>query len=197
VTVSALIKTFSTWPAAPVDIEEHVLPEFLKLGVKDEVYFWSDAKLDARIVRGGITHWEYPLSEQGPIVRVADITYSDKQPHEWQRLVCCKELLHLLDPENTRVAKDHDIEKLIEKIILPADLQDPFSDGIHALTDRVAITYAAAILFPLSARAKFIPRYNDGTLSLQTIAEALEIPVRHTALVLNDAWVTIHDMLVG
>jgi hypothetical protein len=39
-------------------------------------------------------------------------------------------------------ARPEDIDKLVEKIILPSDLQDPFNDGIHALTDRVAITYA-------------------------------------------------------
>jgi hypothetical protein len=196
VTVAALIKTFSTWEDYPIDVDKHVLPEFLKLGVKDDIWFWPDPKLNPSIMRGNIEYWECPLSVAGPVRYVADITYAAQLDHEWQRLVCCKELLHILDPASTRASKDGEIETLIEKIILPADLQDPFTDGIHAITDRVAITYAAAILFPLAQRELFLPAFNEGKISLPKIADLLEIPVRYAALVMNDVWPSIHGILV-
>ena len=196
VTVSALIKTFSAWDRIPVDVEEHVKPEFLKLGVKDEIYFWSDPKLNPAIIRGEIEYWDWPQPD-GKKVNVADITFAQQMDHEWRRLVCCKEMLHILDPVGIRVTSPEDIDKLVEKIILPSDLQDPFSDGIHALTDRVAITYAAAILFPLGARALLIKPYMDGKLPLVKVAEMAELPVRYAAVVLSEVWPEIHEMLVS
>jgi hypothetical protein len=193
VTVSALIRTFSMWERIPIDIEDHVKPEFLKLGVTDEIWFWADPKLNPGIVRGQIQHWDWPEtpSPNAKKVRVADITYAEQLPHEWQRLVCCKEMLHILDPMETRVTKPEDIESLIQKIILPADLQDPFSDGIHALTDRIAITYAAAVLFPLAARDLLV-----GKMPLPKIAELLEIPLRYAALIMSDGWPDVHKLLI-
>jgi hypothetical protein len=197
VSVAALIRACSVWDFVPVDVEKHVMPEFLKLGVKDQVYFWSDPKLNPAIMRGEIEHWEYPLRENDPKPqRVADITYASQMAEDWQRLVCCKELLHLLDPIETRVSKPEEIEKLVEKIILPSDLQDPFTDGIHAVTDRVAITYAAAVLFPLTARAILLPHIGK-KFSLPKIAEMAEIPTRYAYLVMSEMWPEIHAIMVS
>ena len=85
----------------------------------------------------------------------------------------------------TRVTKPEDIERLVEKIVLPSDLQDPFSDGIHALTDRVAITYAAAVLFPFGARQILMEPFTDNKLSLAKIADMAELPPRYAALVMS------------
>jgi hypothetical protein len=198
VSVAALIRTCAAWETLPVDVEDHVKPEFLKFGVKDQIWFFSDPKLNPSIIRGEIQHWEWwdwrPETEP---IRVADITYAAQMPHEWQRLVCCKEMLHILDPEGTRVTRPEDIDKLVEKIILPSDLQDPFNDGIHALTDRVAITYAAAILFPLGAREILIQPFLDGRLPLAKVAELAELPPRYAAVVMSESWPEIHEMLVA
>jgi hypothetical protein len=115
--------------------------------------------------------------------------------NEWQRLVCCKEMLHILDPVGT--CKPDDVEALVGKIILPADLQDPFTDGSHALADRVTITYATAILFPIAARQIFLPLYNDKKIDLVMIARAMEIPVRSAAIVMSDLWPEIHGLMTG
>lgn len=196
--VSSLITACSVWDWLPIDIENHVRPEFLKLGVKDQVYFWPDPKLNPEIMRGEIEHWEYDeWSMRTEPVRVADITYSQQMPHDWQRLVCCKELLHILDPVHTRVTKPEEIEKLVEKIVLPSDLQDVFNDGIHALTDRVAITYAAAVLFPLAARQILLDRYSEGKLKIAEIAKIAELPPRYAAVVMSELWPSIHAILVA
>jgi len=196
-TVSALIQTFAQWEKVPIDIEDHVKPEFLKLGVKDEVYFWSDPKLNPGIIRGVIEHWEYPVGPSGPTKYCADITYAEQLPHDWQRLVCCKELLHILDPVETRHTKPEDIHRLIEKIILPVDLRDPLNDGIHANTDRVADAYATAVLFPLRAREILWKPYNEKKLLIPKIANLTELPVRYVALVMNELWPEIHERLVA
>jgi hypothetical protein len=196
VTISALIKAASAWEFLPVDIEDHVKPELLNLGVVDEVWFWPDSKLNPSILRGSIEHYEVPFPDR-PNQRWADITYAQQQEPEWQRLVCGKEVIHLVDPEGTRVAKQEDVDRLIEKIILPPDLQDPFNDGVHASTDRAAVIYATAVLFPFAARKILLPTYAEGRLSIPQIAELAEIPTRYAAIVMSDFWPEIHKMLTG
>jgi hypothetical protein len=195
VTRSALIKTFSTWERGPIDVDRHVMPEFLKLGVKDKIWFWYDPKLDPGIVRGQIEHWEYISGDGEPIVRCVDITCASQMPNDWQRIVCCKEMLHILDPEESRVSNPDQVEALVEKIILPSDLQDPFTDGLHVLSDRVAVTYATAVLFPMAAREILMAPYSVKKLSLHEIAELMEVPLRSAALVMSDLWPEIHHIM--
>ena len=117
--------------------------------------------------------------------------------HEMERLVCCKELLHILDQNYMKVSTPSAVVDLIEKIILPPELVDPFADGIHTNSDRVAILHALAVLFPLSARAILLPPFKDGKLSAQKIAEIAELPVYYIQLVLNDGWLHIHKLLAS
>jgi hypothetical protein len=192
--VAKLIQKFSTREALPVPIDD-VIAEIVARGIKDEIYPFWDVNLDMTILRGYITHYEYPANANGQVRRVAQITYA-KMGHEWERLVCCKELLHVLDPERYRVSSAEAIIELVEKIALPADLVDSKTDGLPVLSDRVAMTEAAAVLFPLAAKNIIAPHYSDGTISLAEIADAAEIPVRYAALVMSDGWEKLHDLLV-
>lgn len=194
--IANLIKAFSVKALGPIDIWDHVKPEFEKLGVRDEIYFFADPKLDHTILRGKITSWSYPTGVAGRTNFVADITYADQQPNDWQRLVCCKEMMHIFDPIETRGGKAEDVDRLVDKIILPRELQDPFSDGLHALTDRVAVYYATAILFPLAARETLMQAYEAGNLSLEDIAELMEIPLKYAFMVMSEAWPEVHALMI-
>ncbi len=199
-----LIRRFSVEELLPVDIENHVIPAMRALGVQEKIFIYPDPKLNPNVLRGDIKHWDYPFpTEENPTdatpmitVRCADITYSTQEPPDWQRLICCKELLHVLDPAFSRVASRDQVERLIEKVILPPDLQDPFTDGIHAVSDRVAATYAAAVLFPMGARNILHPHVGK-RLKLEKVAEMAELPLRYVALVMSDFWPEIHECIVN
>jgi hypothetical protein len=187
-----LIRKFSGLDYLPVDIDT-VVAELRSLGVKDEIYYFWDQNLDHAVLRGYIKIDEYPQLNGHP-TKIAEISYA-KMGHEWERLVCCKELLHLLDPEDQRTWKPEDVNRLIEKIILPPDLVDPILDGVHALVDRVAIAYAVAMLFPLKAREIIMPAYQAKKFTLADIEEMAELPRRYVAMVMSDAWLEIHKLI--
>ena len=195
--VGEFVRKFSTVEMLPVDIDDHVEPAIRATGVKDEIYIFPDPKLNPGILRGEIKHWKFTHPDHSEDRRVADITYSEAQDHEWQRLVCCKELLHMLDPEDKRVANPDDIHRLVERIILPPDMQDPFVDGPKVVADRVAVIYAVAVLFPLACRTALLPDFTAGKRTLRQIADDTELPIRYVATVMSEIWPEIHQLLIS
>jgi hypothetical protein len=184
------LELFSQIETLPVDLDDHVLPELMKLGVTDEIYPFYDSKLPSGALSGLFVHENIPW-EGGTLKRMATIHYGPN-PEEMQRLVACKECLHLLDPENCRVNTPEDLKHLISKIVLPPELVDANGDGYNVFTDRMAILQAVAVLFPLAARDILLPAYKAGKIDLEAIAELAELPTPVVVLVMSDEWPKIY-----
>lgn len=189
---SALIKTFSIKTALPIDIEKDVIAELRKMGVTDEIYAFWDLKLDVGTLQGYCHREEIP--KDGSSYFMTTIGFA-KSGHEMERLVTCKELLHILDPKNCRVVSGDKVYGLMGKITLRADLIEPFSEKDDQ-SDRVAVLEALAILFPLAARDKLLPYYKSEELSLAEIAEYAELPPSYIKYALSDKWPEIHRILL-
>lgn len=79
--------------------------------------------------------------------RVARIFVSKHLSPEWRRLVICKELLHLLDNHLETAQTRSQVDDLIEKIVLPADIPD----GLATKSDRMGLLHAMMVMFPRDA----------------------------------------------
>jgi hypothetical protein len=191
-----VIKHFRTVTTVPVEVDEVV--EFLRAsGVKDELYLW-EVDINSERLRGSLVQWEpweYPMN--GEVHYVGDIYVAKSLPPDWRRLVVCKELLHVIDPVDCRVNSEADIEQLIEKLVLPPELQDAKQDGWKVLTDKVAIYEAIAVLFPLAARALMLELLKSGKTTVGEIAHIVDLPERFVRLVMWEKWPNVHSNLVG
>ena len=123
-TVKDVIREFEKQPR--LHIRVRAVRDYMvsgKLAVKDRIMFYG-VELDTDVTRG-LLH-EYIEPAQGIISAgpCADIYYDRRQPIEWQRLVCCKELLHILDPDQYKTATPEKAKWLIEKIALPPGLEN-------------------------------------------------------------------------
>jgi hypothetical protein len=114
-----------------------------------------------------------------------------------QRLVCCKELLHILDPEGCRAATDEEISRLFQKIGLPREMQDAVKDGAQVSSDRVAEYEAAAVLFPWATRQLLLEPYREGKIALDDIHRMVDIPFRFVFFVMHPSWEEAHKALIG
>lgn len=189
--IAKLINQFGARETAPIQVVE-VLDILKAWGIKDEVYFWG-ADIDTDVLKGLITHWDAPWDD-GTTKRFADIYVAKSLPNQERRLVECKELLHILDPDWALVSKRSDIETLIEKIVIPPDLQDPFGDGEHANSDRIAMLHAVAVLFPWATRALLLPVVDK--IGIQRIAdEIVDLPARYVATVMSDQWAEVFRIM--
>lgn len=185
--IEKLIMHFAQRESVPVQVDEVI--DFLRsLGVADEIYFF-DVDIETTLLKGVIEHWEYPVSENGVVRRAADINTAKSLSADWKRLVQCKEVLHVFDPDHFRVNTFEATEALINDIVIPADVHDERADeSIYAESDRWAVHHAVAVLFPLATRSLLMGPYKAGKIDLDYIAKLVDVPMYWVAKVMGDEW---------
>jgi hypothetical protein len=115
---------------------------------------------------------------------------------EMERLVSCKEMLHILDPDYLKASTLETVDRLISKIILPPEFSDPATDGEHANSDIIGIAHAIAVLIPLAAIEILRPALKAGKISIERIAEIAELPIFAVTVAMSDFWPDLHAHLV-
>ncbi len=158
-----------------------------------EIYFWP-VDMDTNLLKGRIIDDSYPVGDQ--TVRAISIDYANSLSNEVARLVCCKELVHILDPIDERVTSDPAVNELIEKIVLPEEMQS-LDDGETVWNDRFGFLYALAILFPWATREIFRPAYEQEKITIDQIAEQVEVPVEYAAVVMSSRWPRAHHLMTN
>lgn len=191
--VKDLITHFSKIEMTPVEVDD-VIALMRDNGVTSNITYWG-TDIIGDILRAQVLHWEYK-DEDGENVSVVDIYYSDKLPIEWQRFVCIKELLHILDPESEYVNTPEQVAHQIERIILPPDLADPVRDGNRVLCDRFANYQAAAVMIPWATRQLLKSKVDSKKLTYHDIVNMTSVPLRYVILTMSDAWDEIYPLIV-
>lgn len=188
-----LIRHFADRTTLPVDVND-VLTVLRENGNEDEVEFIG-VEFDTDILQGKIKIFYARPRPYADPVRFANIYYHKEHDSDWQRFICCKELMHLVDPEGAHTKTTEEIERLAAKVGLPADMQDPESDGWAANVDRNAEFRAAAILLPWDARQLLLSPLADHKLSIDDIARMADIPRRYASFVMSAWWEGVHSVL--
>lgn len=188
-----VIKAFAGRTQLPIDVND-VVPLLRENGHDDDIEFIG-ADLNPDILQGAIKIWHARALPYAEPQRMVNIYYHRGHSKDWQRMICCKELVHVLDPEWARTSDAAAIDKLAEEIGLPPEMQDPMKDGIETNVDRLAEWRAAAILIPAEARNLLKPFYDDKRLSLADIARQADIPSKYAGLVMHGAWDQIYEIL--
>jgi hypothetical protein len=70
---------------------------------------------------------------------------------EWQRLVCAKELIHVMDGNAEKTNTSDELQGLIDKIIGPLSTEDFGLADLMAAKDKLAIYQALGVIFPDAA----------------------------------------------
>jgi hypothetical protein len=191
--IKKLIAELSRRENVPIDLQSEVVPLVRSMCGHEnlEIYFWSK-EFQEQILKGEIAHWDYP--DNGTVKNVIDIDYPKNLGRDWQRMICAKELVHVLDPIDTRVMTDAAFDAFCEKLVLPPEFHDPV-DGMQVWSDRLAVYQAVAILFPWACRELFSGPYKARKITADFIASTVDIPVRYVKLVMTDGWQQVHQIL--
>ncbi len=189
-----LLAAFEDRTSLPVDVNDVV--DFLRSnGNEDDIEFIG-ADLDSEILQGAVKIWHARDKPYADPTRMVNIFYNRNEPKDWQRLICCKELLHLIDPAGAYSCDEKAIEKLADEIGLPPEMQDPFKAGFETNVDRVAELRAVALLLPWAAREVMLPYYLEGKLSIEDIARQADIPRKYAGIAMHPAWDDIYGAMM-
>ncbi|MGO4449136.1 hypothetical protein AB4Y96_09430 [Phyllobacterium sp. TAF24] len=189
-----LIDTFAGRIELPIEVTEasDVLVNF---GIQDEIIL-SPADTDPGKVRGIFYQFtKHPAVYAAPHL-VTLIVYSQNVDLGWQRLICCKELIHLCDGKDERTDKVEEVSSLVEKLLGPLSTEDYGLADLMAAVDKLAIYQALAILFPLAARDVAILAMDAGERTIDEIVEWVQLPPKLVELVLSEEWPGLMEAIV-
>ena len=192
--ITQLIKEFDDRTVLPVDVND-VVAFLRKHGVQDEIEFLG-VDLDADILLGQIKRFTYRKVAYGEPIFAANIYYDRNGSNAWRRMVCCKELLHMTDPEMSRAKTRQEIQRQAEKMGLPPGMQDALKEPPSVNFDRLAEYQATAVLFPWAARSALIEAYKAEKLTLDDVARMADLPRRQASFVMSELWEASHQALI-
>lgn len=192
--INDLIRHFSAQTTLPVDVNG-LLPVLRNNGTEDDIEFIG-VDFDPEILQGQIKIFYSHAVPYGEPTRCANIYYHRGHSLDWQRFICCKELLHLLDPNGAQSRTQEEINDLAERIGLPEYMQDATEDGFATNVDRLAEFRAAAILLPYAARELLKQPLAEHKITLGDIAEMADIPRKYAAHVMSAKWDYVHELFL-
>lgn len=191
--VGKLIDFFSTFHVLPVEIEtvkDQIVEEYK---IADDIIFVS-VDIDPSILLG--MHYRFfGRDPNGIVVSKILIAYCSRLPIEWQRVVCCKELIHIMDRSFLRTSTEEAIASLAVALMLPLSAMAHGVSDIAAGKDRLAIYQAIAILVPEEMREDLMGELASKARSLENIAEMLVLPKELVEIALSSEWSKIWQFL--
>jgi hypothetical protein len=190
-----LIDYFSPFTSGPIDPDD--VAERLKLaGIRDRIHF-VEVNIEVRILRGALHTYVYRDGLYADAEICSDIYYSVNQSRAWKRLVCCKEILHILDNSVSQTRTLEDFEILIRGLC-STPVSGNFDEGLQVWGDRLMVYYASAIVFPWRFRELLLEaNLPHGTKLAPIAAQALDIPEQIANLVLSPQWSGLYEAIMG
>ncbi len=188
-----LLKYTSARDTFPIEVDE-IKKWMLNKGIHDEINFIPDPAMDVKVLRGSLVQYEYCPAPYEDNVRVADISYATDQSLCWQRLVCCKELVHLLDRPETHTATKEQIEALTLHLSMGLEASIKHNE---ALTDHAGVFISLCVLAPLDAVNALRRPYEAGELNDYDIALFFRIPEFYVSSIFHPAYVIVYNNCFG
>lgn len=192
--MNVIIEEFSRHCDLPVDIAD-ISQAILDKGFVAFVQLY-DIDTDPHVLSGMLYFTEdrppYSVEER----RCAHVSVSINLPETMRRLICCKELLHILDSGGAAADTQAAVSSLVAEIILPNEIaRDLALLKLPELSDRFGILTALAVLLPRDALADLRPLFDAGKIGIEEIAQMAELPESVVAFALTDDWVRVLDRI--
>ena len=191
-----LIEKFRAVEKLPIEIDE-IRNAVLSLGVQDRVIFCADAEMAVSRLRGVFYQYRQRSLPYGDPDNITLIVYPEKVPVAWQRVICCKELIHLFDHQVERTDTVEELDGLIKRLLGPLSADDLSIFDLMAAKDHLALYQAIPLLFPLAARTRILSDIESGAKTLQQVADEACLPLEVIILGTSDEWPRLSEDLIG
>ena len=167
----------------PIEISE-IRNVVIGLKVQDNIIF-SGEDMDPAFCKGAFYQFKRKTGVYSEPELVSLIVYSTHLTIPWQRMVCCKEIVHVLDKQESKTDNKAEVIALVDKLLGPLSSEDYGKADFSASTDRIALYQGLAILFPPAARSSALSIRNK---TVADIAEWASIPESLVHFALDPDW---------
>lgn len=191
-----LLAAVDTLEEMPIEIEE-LAAKLVEVGCQDDIIFHPDPEMNPSVLRG--IHYKYSRHAgvySEPIFTTL-IIYSERLPLEWQRVVCCKELIHTCDDPVERTNREDEVQGLLDKLLGPLSTENFGVADIMAHKDKLALYQALMILFPDNARNQALVGIRDRGDTPEKVARWMGLPIDLVKLVLDEDWPLLRETLAN
>jgi hypothetical protein len=192
--LAKLIQRFSGTADLPVEIPE-IRDAVCSLGFQDDIIFRPEP-IDPTQLRG--IFYQYTLRDPPPYgdqKLCTLVVYSGLLPVDWQRVVCGKELVHVMDARVAHTKTAEEINNLLIKLLGPFSTEDFGLADFVAAKDKMALYQILPVLFPDAARKAAAAKLVSGEKTMADIAMWACLPLRLTELVMTDEWLAIEKVV--
>lgn len=192
--LKTLVEQFAPFEILPIEIED-VRQAVLELSPCDHIRIRKHPRMEPSLL--GIFYlYRKRLAVYEDEKICAEIVYSGQLSHDWQRVVCCKELIHALDQDIARTASKEQVRSLMR-----SQFQAPGPDqigkaNVMIIKDKAAFLQAIPILFPEAARAEALRYIRSGQASVEEIAREAELPASVVEFACSDTWEQLRGPLL-
>ncbi|WP_200341971.1 hypothetical protein [Rhodovibrio sodomensis] len=184
--VPSLIRSFSCHQNLPVEIDE-IRDHVASHCSQDEIRLLAEP-MEERFLRAIICQFYEQTGVYAEPRYVSLIIYNANMTLGWQRVACCKELIHVLDKPAERTSQPDEVIGLVDALLSREHSEAPSLIDWMALNDRMAMYQALAILAPEEAMEEVRPAYRKDKISLSQVSTWACLPIELTGLVLSEKW---------
>lgn len=124
---------------------------------------------------------------------IAQIAYYQGLDEGYTRLVCCKEMLHLLDSHEQTAETRKKVSQLIEDVTLPIEAVS----SLPGLADHTKLIDALCVLVPTAAGNLLRAAHADRDLSADDLAKLARIPEPFARVVLSERFATLQNAIMN
>lgn len=190
--IGEILAAFENEVVLPIDLGR-IMDWIKSKGLQDEIEFIG-VDLDHGVIRGFLHRFTYHTGMYSEPVMAAHIYYGKDQPPEWVNIVCCKEMLHLVDKKWVQCSTPEQIEELVSRLVLPREMQLLADDPSHVKMDMLGDIIAAGLLLPMAARELLMEPYMKKQVTAQDISELAMLPVQYVRSVMSDQWPSLYEL---
>lgn len=191
--LNRLIEKFENRVDLPIELEE-ISKAITELGFSDEIVFQGVAA-DSAQLRGAFFKYYYHRAMYAEPTWVTCIFYNEEEPAEMQRVICCKELMHIFDSKMERTDAKEEIARFIDKILGPLSADEYGQADFQAAKDKVALYQCLPLLFPKAALQAARQAVQAGRKTPEEIAKLASIPLNIAEFMLDENWDNINNSI--
>ena len=116
---------------------------------------------------------------------------------EWQRVICCKEMVHICEKKFEQTHTQEEVVGLIEGLLGPLSTENYGIADLMAGKDRLAVYQALGILFPAAARKRAVEAISNGSKTAFDVAKWVCLPLSLVEVVLLPEWPEFFETISG